>query len=187
MSLDDSTATSAATNYDLNQSAGQRPQGRDRPEGRLYIGDVQLGLQQGRRSRSPTRRGLPQVSPANTYVGLTTNDPGSAPGEPQKYYPTGKRTYLRIVPRDTIQGQAGLIAMKQAGCTRVAVANDKTPYGAGLATQVQLHTAKYGITVTGDHGARPDVAELPLLRVVRSRDRARTASTPRSTRPARWS
>ena len=42
--------------------------------------------------------GIPQVSPANTYVGLTTNEPGSAPGEPQKYYPTGKRTYLRIVP-----------------------------------------------------------------------------------------
>ncbi len=61
--------------------------------------------------------GIPQVSPANTYVGLTTNDPGSAPGEPQKYYPTGKRTYLRLVPRDTIQSPPGLIAMKQHGCS----------------------------------------------------------------------
>ena len=46
------------------------------------------------------------VSPANTYVGLTTNLPGSAPGEPQKYYPTGKRNYLRIVPLDSIQAAA---------------------------------------------------------------------------------
>jgi branched-chain amino acid transport system substrate-binding protein len=95
------------------------------------------------------------VSPANTYVGLTTNDPGSAPGEPQKYYPTGKRTYLRIVPRDSIQGQAGLAAMKQAGCTRVGVANDKTPYGAGLATQIVLHHAAYGLTVTGNTALDP--------------------------------
>ena len=61
----------------------------------------------------------------------------------------GSGRYLRIVPRDTIQGQAGLVAMKQEGCTRVAVANDKTPYGVGLATQVQLHGKDYGITVTG--------------------------------------
>ena len=53
--------------------------------------------------------GSPQVSPANTYVGLTDNVPGvSAPGEPQKYYPTGKRTYLRIVPIDSIQAAADL-------------------------------------------------------------------------------
>jgi branched-chain amino acid transport system substrate-binding protein len=94
--------------------------------------------------------GIPEVSPANTYVGLTTNDPGSAPGEPQVYYPTGKRNYLRLVPRDTIQGIAGLVAMKHDGCTRVAVANDKTPYGAGLATQIQLHAAANGITVTSN-------------------------------------
>ena len=75
--------------------------------------------------------GIPQVSPANTYVGLTTNLPGSAPGEPQKYYPTGNRTYLRIVPIDSIQAAADLMAMKQAGCTKVAVANDKEAYGAG--------------------------------------------------------
>ena len=47
------------------------------------------------------------VSPANTYVGLTTNEPGSAPGEPQKYYPTGNRTYLRIVPTRLDPGGIG--------------------------------------------------------------------------------
>ena len=63
--------------------------------------------------------GMPQVSPGNTYVGLTDWPlPGSAPGEPQKYYPTGTRTYLRIVPIDSIQAAADLMAMKEAGCTR---------------------------------------------------------------------
>jgi branched-chain amino acid transport system substrate-binding protein len=41
---------------------------------------------------------IPQISPSNTYVGLTTDQPGSEPGEPDKYYPAQKRTYARIVP-----------------------------------------------------------------------------------------
>src|SRR5436853_526353 len=96
--------------------------------------------------------GIPQVSPANTYVGLTTNLPGSAPGEPQKYYPTGTRTYLRIVPIDSIQAAADLIAMKNAGCTKVAVANDKEAYGQGLATLLGLQKGFYGVTSPSNTG-----------------------------------
>ena len=99
--------------------------------------------------------GIPQVSPANTYVGLTTNLPGSAPGEPKKYYPTGKRTYLRIVPIDSIQAAADLMAMKQAGCTKVAVANDKEAYGSGLATLLGLEKGFYGVTITSNTGIDP--------------------------------
>src|SRR2546429_2772562 len=45
--------------------------------------------------------------------------------------------------------------MKAAGCKRVAVANDKTAYGAGLAAQVDLHKAAYGLTVTGNTALDP--------------------------------
>jgi branched-chain amino acid transport system substrate-binding protein len=96
--------------------------------------------------------GIPQVSPANTYVGLTTNLPGSAPGEPQKYYPSGNRTYLRIVPIDSIQAAADLMAMKEAGCTKVAVANDKEAYGGGLATLLELEKGSYGVTIVSNTG-----------------------------------
>jgi branched-chain amino acid transport system substrate-binding protein len=95
------------------------------------------------------------MSPANTYVGLTTNLPGSAPGEPQKYYPTGTRTYLRIVPIDSIQAAADLMAMKQAGCTKVAVANDKEAYGQGLATLLELEKGFYGVNVVSNTGVDP--------------------------------
>jgi branched-chain amino acid transport system substrate-binding protein len=87
------------------------------------------------------------------YIG--TSLPGSAPGEPQKYYPTGKRTYLRIVPIDSIQAAADLIAMKNAGCTKVAVANDKEAYGAGLATLLGLEKSFYGITIVSNTGIDP--------------------------------
>ncbi len=152
-SLDDSTATSP-TNYDLNVCQADARKAATDPKAVYYIGEFNSGCSE---VVIPilNQAGVPEVSPANTYVGLTTNDAGSAPGEPQKYYPTGKRNYLRLVPRDTIQGIAGIIAMKQAGCTRVAVANDKTPYGSGLATQILLHHGTYGVTVTGNTALDP--------------------------------
>ncbi|HET6868214.1 MAG TPA: branched-chain amino acid ABC transporter substrate-binding protein [Solirubrobacteraceae bacterium] len=147
ISLDDSTATSP-TNYDLNVCQANARKAATDPKAVYMVGPFNSGCAEVEIPIT-NQGGLAQVSPANTYPGLTTNDPGTAAGEPQKYYPAGTRTYLRIVPRDTIQGQAGLVAMKQAGCTRVAVANDKTPYGVGLATQIQLHGKANGITVTG--------------------------------------
>jgi branched-chain amino acid transport system substrate-binding protein len=154
VSMDDSTATSAATTCDDNQTAANARRAATDSKAVYYIGEFNSGCS---KVSIPilNRAGIPQVSPANTYVGLTTNDPGSAPGEPQIYYPTGKRTYLRLVPRDSIQAVAGILAMKSAGCTRVAVANDKTAYGAGLATQVKLKAGAHGLTVTGNTALDP--------------------------------
>ena len=129
-SLDDSTA--AAGKWDPGQTAANARKVAADSKAVYYIGEFNSGASE---VSIPilNQAGVPMVSPANTYVGLTTNLPGSAPGEPEKYYPTGKRNYLRIVPIDSIQAAADLIAMKQAGCTKVAVANDKEAYGAGLA------------------------------------------------------
>src|SRR5712691_2113097 len=150
--LDDSTA--AAGKWDPGQTAANARKAATDPKAVYYIGEFNSGasevsipiLNQG---------GIPQVSPANTYVGLTTNLPGSAPGEPQKYYPSGTRTYLRIVPIDSIQAASDLIARKQAGCTKVAVANDKEAYGAGLATLLGLEKGDYGVTIVSDTGLDP--------------------------------
>jgi branched-chain amino acid transport system substrate-binding protein len=81
---------------------------------------------------------LPQVSPANTAVGLTSDEPGADPGTPEKYYPTGFRNYVRIVPKDTIQGAALATIMKKDGCKKVAMTNDKEVYGAGLAKNIEI-------------------------------------------------
>ena len=76
----------------------------------------------------------------------------------------GTRTYLRIVPRDSIQAAADLLAMKQAGCTKVAVANDKEAYGAGLADADRAREGQLRHQRRQQHRHRPDGAELPLLR-----------------------
>jgi branched-chain amino acid transport system substrate-binding protein len=150
--LDDSTA--AAGKWDPGQTAANARKVAADPKAVYYIGEFNSGASE---VSIPilNQAGVPQVSPANTYVGLTTNLPGSAPGEPTKYYPTGTRTYLRIVPIDSIQAAADLIAAKQAGCTKLAVANDKEAYGAGLATLMELEKAEYGVTIVSNTGIDP--------------------------------
>ena len=150
--LDDSTA--AAGKWDPGQTAADARQVASDPKAVYYMGEFNSGASE---VSIPilNAAGIPQVSPANTYVGLTTSLPGSAPGEPEKYYPTGKRTYLRIVPIDSIQAAADLMAMKQAGCTKVAVANDKEAYGGGLATLLGLEKGFYGVTITSNTGIDP--------------------------------
>ena len=49
---------------------------------------------------------MPQISPGEHRGRPDHEGAGRRPGEPDKYYPTGKRTYARIVPKDTIQGAA---------------------------------------------------------------------------------
>jgi branched-chain amino acid transport system substrate-binding protein len=151
-SLDDATAQAAG--YDPNQCQANARQVASDSKAVFLIGPQNSGCAKVQIPIT-NQAGIGQLSTANTYVGLTTNDPGSAPGEPGIYYPTQKRTYFRLVPRDSIQGVAGLIAMKQDGCTRVAVADDKTPYGAGLATQLKLHASTYGLTITSESPLDP--------------------------------
>ncbi len=92
---------------------------------------------------------LGMVSPANTYVGLTHGGPGTAPGEPQKYYPTGKRNYVRVVAADDYQGAADAILAKQLKASPVYILNDKEAYGLGVATNFRNAAKKLGVKVVG--------------------------------------
>jgi branched-chain amino acid transport system substrate-binding protein len=96
--------------------------------------------------------GLLQISPGNTAVGITSDEPGADAGEPDKYYPTGRRTYARLLPKDTVQGAALVAVMKEEGCASAYILNDKEVYGAGLATNVELAAKEQGLEITGNDG-----------------------------------
>jgi branched-chain amino acid transport system substrate-binding protein len=133
-SLDDSTAQAGAWTPEATTS-NARKAAQDESTA-LYIGEFNSGASA---VSIPilNEAGVAQISPANTAVGLTSDEPGADAGEPEKYYPSGQRTYTRIVPKDTIQGAALATVMKEDGCTKVFMTNDKEVYGAGLATNIQ--------------------------------------------------
>jgi branched-chain amino acid transport system substrate-binding protein len=89
------------------------------------------------------------VSPANTYVGLTHGGPGTAAGEPDKYYPNGKRNYIRIVAADDYQGASNAMLAKQLGYKSVFIFNDKEAYGLGVATDFRNAAKKLGLKIAG--------------------------------------
>jgi branched-chain amino acid transport system substrate-binding protein len=140
--------------WDATQTAANAHAAAADPRAVYYIGEVDDGASE---VSMPilNQAGIAQVSPANTYVGLTTSEPGSVTGEPGRYSPTGTRTYLRIVPADSVQAAADLVAMHQAGCAKVALASDEEAYGTGLAKLIELQKGYYGIDIVSDTGFDP--------------------------------
>ena len=148
-SLDDSTAQAGSWTPEAVQQNARKVAQDDKAA--FYIGEFNSGASA---VSIPilNEAGIPQLSPANTAVGLTTNEPGADKGEPDKYYPAGTRTYARIVPKDTIQGAALATVMKEDGCTTVAIANDKEVYGAGLARNIEASAKSQGLKLAGNEG-----------------------------------
>jgi branched-chain amino acid transport system substrate-binding protein len=146
-SLDDSTAQAGAWTPEATQTNALKAAGDESTA--VYIGEFNSGASA---VSIPilNEAGVPQISPANTAVGLTSDDPGAGPGEPDKYYPSGTRTYSRIVPKDTIQGAALATLMKEDGCTKVFMTNDKEVYGAGLAENIEGSAKEQGLDVVAN-------------------------------------
>jgi branched-chain amino acid transport system substrate-binding protein len=103
-----------------------------------------------------------QVSPSNTYVGLTRSE-GADKGEPDKYYPAGKRTFGRVVPADHIQAAAQVTFQKDEGCTKTYILNDKEVYGKGLADQVQNVAKAQGLAIAANEGIDTKAANFRSL------------------------
>ena len=90
--------------------------------------------------------GLMLLSPANTYGCLTEPCAGN---EPEKYYPSGKRTYARVAPSDPNQGAVDAKFLQSKGVKSVYILNDKEAYGLGVAKNFSGAAKALGIKVTG--------------------------------------
>jgi branched-chain amino acid transport system substrate-binding protein len=149
VSLDDSTAQAGGWEPGQTSANARKAVSDDSTIG--YIGEFNSGATAVSLPLL-NEAGIAQVSPGNTAVGITSDDPGATPGEPDKYYPTGKRTYARILPKDTYQGAALATLAKEEGCGSAYILNDKEVYGAGLARNVVLSAEKVGLEIKGNDG-----------------------------------
>lgn len=113
-----------------------------------YLGDLNSGA--SAISIPPLNRaGIPQISPTSAAVGLTSGAAGALPGEPQKYYPTGARTFARVVPTNAIQAVAQVRIQKSMGCASTYVLDDGEVDGTDAARSFELAAEAGGIKLTG--------------------------------------
>jgi branched-chain amino acid transport system substrate-binding protein len=147
-SLDDATA--AAGKWEPGQVSADARKAAQDPSTIAYLGEFNSGAS-AIALPITNEAGILQVSPSNTYVGLTRAE-GADKGEPDKYYPSGKRTYGRVVPADHIQAAAQVAYQKGEGCTKLYVLNDKEVYGKGIADQVASIAKQQGLQVLGNDG-----------------------------------
>jgi branched-chain amino acid transport system substrate-binding protein len=93
------------------------------------------------------RADVPAVSPTSTAVGLTQGGLEAAPGEPQKYYPTKQRTFVRVIPNDRIQSAVQVRLQRSAGCNRVVVLDDGEVDGNDAAMSFAYAAKQAGLNV----------------------------------------
>jgi branched-chain amino acid transport system substrate-binding protein len=92
--------------------------------------------------------GIAQVSPASPYVGLTQSlDAGQ--DEPERFYPTARRTFVRVAPGDTVEAAAQVRLLRSLGVRSVYVLDDQDPFQLPLAQLVASDAAHAGIAVLG--------------------------------------
>jgi len=133
----------------------------------VYIGTYNSGA--AKVSIPITNRAhMAQVTPANTYPGLTKKR-GAAPGEPEIYRPGGFVNYFRPIPADDIQGAVAAKWAKHLGVKKVYILNDQELYGKGIADVFEATAKKIGLPVVANEGIdwkQPD--QKPVLTKVRA-------------------
>jgi branched-chain amino acid transport system substrate-binding protein len=102
---------------------------------------------------------LLQVTPASTYDGLTRPG-GSRKGEPDRFYPSGKRTLGRVLAPDHDQASALVGYMKGKGVKRLSIVHDRGLYGTGIVEQVARVAKRQGVAIVRTDGIDPNESDL---------------------------
>ena len=90
--------------------------------------------------------GILQVSPAGPYVGLTSSlDAGQ--DEPERFYPSGMRTFGRLAPGDRREAAAQARLMQALHLRKVYVLDDQDPFEGPLARLLAREAERSGIAV----------------------------------------
>jgi branched-chain amino acid transport system substrate-binding protein len=146
VSLDDSNATTGE--WDPGVTASNAKAAAQDPTTIAYLGDFNSGATAVSLPLT-NAAGILQVSPASPYVGLTSSFDANQ-GEPERFYLTGKRTFGRIAPGDTVQAAAQVALLRRLRVHKLYLVVDQDPFDAPLAEIVQDDAEHAGIKVVGD-------------------------------------
>ncbi len=145
--LDDATAAKGA--WDSAKESENANKAIADPDVMVYLGTFNSGAA---KISIPilNQAGLAMISEANTWPGLTKKIEGmTEANEPDVYYPTGKRNYVRVVPTDDLQGSLAAQWAKDLGAKKVYILDDTELYGHGIALIFADAAKKLGLEVVG--------------------------------------
>jgi branched-chain amino acid transport system substrate-binding protein len=97
------------------------------------------------------------IGASPTYVGLTRAGPG-VQGDPEWNFPTGQRSFVRVLPADDVQGAAGALFLKRQRARTVFVLSDCCTYGIGVAEAFQVAAERLGLRVIGNEQWDPNAS-----------------------------
>ncbi len=94
---------------------------------------------------------VPMVSPGNTFVCLTEPSPTLCKSnEPDVYFPSGKRNYIRVVPNDAVQGAGLATFANEAGIQNPYILYAaKDPTSTGQAQTFEGAAKSLGMQIAG--------------------------------------
>jgi branched-chain amino acid transport system substrate-binding protein len=104
---------------------------------------------------------LLQVSPSDTLTSLTRTPIGRPRAGPDRYYPTGTRSFARLVPNDDLLAETLLALASENGAERMAVLFDGDIYSRELAGQLVAIGRRDGPQPVRTEEYRGRVEEIP--------------------------
>ncbi len=103
------------------------------------------------------------LSVSNSYPGLTKAGSG-VPNEPDIYYPTGVRNFVRVATDDDVEATYAAQYMAQAlGVKSVFIIDDEEPYGYALSHAFEAAALVMGMQVVGHEAISPKAKDYQAL------------------------
>ena len=112
-----------------------------------YVGELDFG---GSAISVPVtnREGVLQVSPLDGITALTKPPTEGIRAGPERYFPSGRRNFVRLVPADFAQAAALVKWARADGARKVAIVHDGLLFGRELALQAAAAAKRAGLVVT---------------------------------------
>jgi branched-chain amino acid transport system substrate-binding protein len=134
----------------------------DDPSAIAYLGELDYGASAV--SLPITNdAGLLQVSPGDGLTSLTRRPPGRPRAGPERYYPSDKRSFVRVGPLDLEEAEWLIERVRASGGQRVATVFDREIYGRELAGQIATLARRAGIEPVASEEFRGEPDEIPEI------------------------
>jgi branched-chain amino acid transport system substrate-binding protein len=141
-------------NWDPDQVAKNADVAAHDPRAIAYLGELNLGAS-AVSVPVTNKAGILQVSPTDGLASLTEAPPSSAAG-PERYFPSGRRSFLRLVPDDLLEARLIVDRLEALGVERPALIVGTGVYARELAAEIVAEAREADIAPVATEDLRDD-------------------------------